>query len=78
MCRARAFLLGGMITAGADTFWECFDVDNAMASPYGDVRNNSFCRAWSCTPSYLLRVKLEQFVGAGVAEQTTMKGMTMR
>jgi alpha-L-rhamnosidase len=29
-------------------------------SPYGDVRNNSFCHAWSCTPSWLLRVKLKE------------------
>ncbi|KAK2736752.1 hypothetical protein FQN55_001514 [Onygenales sp. PD_40] len=49
---------GGMVQAGADTFWECFDPDNPQASPYGDVRNNSFCHAWSCTPSYLLRGKL--------------------
>ncbi|KAF9892238.1 hypothetical protein FE257_002015 [Aspergillus nanangensis] len=55
---------GGMVEAGADTFWECFDAEDAKASPYGDVRNNSFCHAWSCTPSYLLRGKLREFVGA--------------
>ncbi|KAI5197091.1 glycoside hydrolase family 78 protein [Aureobasidium subglaciale EXF-2481] len=53
---------GGMLEAGADTFWEAFDPDNARASPYGDVRNNSFCHAWSCTPTYLLRVKLAKIV----------------
>lgn len=53
-----------MVKAGADTFWECFDEKDARASPYGDVRNNSFCHAWSCTPSYLLRAKLVEFLGA--------------
>lgn len=55
---------GGMIEAGADTFWECFDKNNPRASPYGDVRNNSFCHAWSCTPAYLLRGKLKEHVDA--------------
>ena len=54
---------GGMIRAGADTFWECFDPKDPRASPYGDVRNNSFCHAWSCTPSYLLRGLLREYVG---------------
>ncbi|KAI5244709.1 hypothetical protein E4T43_03573 [Aureobasidium subglaciale] len=36
---------GGMLEAGADTFWEAFDQDNARASPYGNVRNNSRCHA---------------------------------
>ncbi|KAG5759480.1 hypothetical protein H9Q72_012400 [Fusarium xylarioides] len=27
---------GGMVKAGADTFWECYDSDDCMASPYGD------------------------------------------
>lgn len=49
---------GGMLRVGADTFWEAFDPKDARASPYGDVRNNSFCHAWSCTPTYLLRVRL--------------------
>lgn len=46
---------GGMIKAGADTFWELFDPTNSLASPYHDVHINSFCHAWSCGPSYLLR-----------------------
>jgi alpha-L-rhamnosidase len=54
---------GGMVEAGADTFWECFDPSNPRASPYGDVRNNSFCHAWSCTPSYLLRARLSRYGG---------------
>lgn len=63
---------GGMVKAGADTFWECFDANNPKASPYGDVRNNSFCHAWSCTPSYLLRGKLKEFVKGRIVEQVTM------
>ncbi|MDE1163377.1 MAG: hypothetical protein PW792_15750 [Acidobacteriaceae bacterium] len=46
---------GGMVHAGADTFWEVFDPKNSKASPYGDVHINSFCHAWSCGPAYLLR-----------------------
>lgn len=46
---------GGMIAQGADTFWEVYDPDDAELSPYGDIRINSFCHAWSCTPCYLLR-----------------------
>ncbi|KAK7222569.1 hypothetical protein V2G26_010572 [Clonostachys chloroleuca] len=49
---------GKMVDAGADTFWEAFNPDDCRDSPYGDVRNNSFCHAWSCTPTYLLRGKL--------------------
>jgi alpha-L-rhamnosidase len=49
---------GGMARAGADTFWECFDEEDSRKSPYGDCHNNSYCHAWSCTPSYLLRVVL--------------------
>jgi alpha-L-rhamnosidase len=50
---------GGMVKAGADTFWECYDPSDSRASPYGDCHNNSYCHAWSCTPSYLLRKVLE-------------------
>lgn len=46
---------GGMIKAGADTFWEAFDPKNPLASPYGSPQINSFCHAWSCTPSYFIR-----------------------
>ncbi|KAK1565998.1 alpha-L-rhamnosidase [Colletotrichum navitas] len=62
---------GGMVRAGCDTFWECFNPDDPHASPYGDVRNNSFCHAWSCTPTYLLREKLKPFIGVkGTASVT--------
>ncbi len=46
---------GGMVEAGADTFWEVYDPANPGLSPYGNVLLNSYCHAWSCTPAYLLR-----------------------
>jgi hypothetical protein len=46
---------GGMVEAGADTFWEVFDPASPLSSPYGDIHINSYCHAWSCTPAYLLR-----------------------
>ena len=46
---------GGMLKAGADTFWEAYAPDNPRVAPYNDLHVNSFCHAWSCTPSYLLR-----------------------
>ena len=46
---------GGMVRRGADTFWEIYDPDDSLASPYGDVHINSFCHAWSCTPAYFFR-----------------------
>jgi alpha-L-rhamnosidase len=46
---------GGMVKAGADTFWEVYDPSNSDLSPYGSVLVNSYCHAWSCTPAYLLR-----------------------
>jgi hypothetical protein len=49
---------GGMIEAGADTFWEVYDPAQPLRSPYGDIHINSFCHAWSCTPAYLLRAGL--------------------
>lgn len=47
---------GGMIHAGADTFWELYNPENESESPYGSDCVNSYCHAWSCTPAYLLRV----------------------
>jgi alpha-L-rhamnosidase len=46
---------GGMVEAGADTFWEAYAPDQPLLSPYDDYHNNSFCHAWSCTPAYLIR-----------------------
>ncbi|TCN25364.1 alpha-L-rhamnosidase-related protein [Mesobacillus foraminis] len=46
---------GGMIKDGADTFWELYDPNNKEYSPYGSHLINSYCHAWSCTPTYLIR-----------------------
>lgn len=46
---------GGMIKLGADTFWEVYVPDDLTVSPYNDAVINSFCHAWSCTPSYFIR-----------------------
>jgi alpha-L-rhamnosidase len=46
---------GAMVRAGADTFWEAFQPGEPLISPYGDRHINSYCHAWSCTPSYLIR-----------------------
>lgn len=46
---------GGMIEAGADTFWELYNPEDPFESPYGSSMVNSYCHAWSCTPAYLLR-----------------------
>jgi hypothetical protein len=48
---------GEMVKCGCDTFWEVFDSENLNQSPYGYVKMNSFCHAWSCTPAYFLRRK---------------------
>lgn len=46
---------GEMAKTGTNTFWEAFDPDNPLASPYGSKQINSYCHAWSCTPSYFIR-----------------------
>lgn len=46
---------GGMLKEGADCFWELFDPENIYVSPYGSRIINSYCHAWSCTPSYFIR-----------------------
>ena len=46
---------GGMVEAGADTFWELYDPQDPDASPYGGTIVNSYCHAWSCAPAYFLR-----------------------
>ena len=46
---------GGMVAAGADTYWEVYDPQNNLLSPYGSVSSHSYCHAWSCTPAYFLR-----------------------
>lgn len=46
---------GAMVDDGADTFYEMFDPANPDFSAYGAKAVNSYCHAWSCTPSYFLR-----------------------
>ena len=46
---------GEMIKDGADTFWELYNPYNKNESPYGSSIVNSYCHAWSCTPTYFLR-----------------------
>jgi hypothetical protein len=48
---------GAMLDAGADTFWEAFDPAQPLTSPYGDIHANSFCHAWSCSPTWLFRAR---------------------
>lgn len=57
---------GAMVNQGADTFYELFNPDNPMESPYGSSIVNSYCHAWSCTPSWFLRKEttLEKGVSA--------------
>jgi alpha-L-rhamnosidase len=49
---------GLMVEDGADTFWEAFDPNDSLFSPYGDIHINSFCHAWSGTPAYFFRALL--------------------
>lgn len=46
---------GGMVRKGADTFWEVYDPNNELLSPYAFYPVNSYCHAWSCTPVYFIR-----------------------
>jgi alpha-L-rhamnosidase len=46
---------GAMVTKGADTFWEVYVPGDDFLSPYQSHLMNSYCHAWSCTPTYLLR-----------------------
>ncbi|MDR2038708.1 MAG: glycoside hydrolase [Bacteroidales bacterium] len=52
---------GGMVTKGADTFWEVYDPNNDFLSPYKFFPINSYCHAWSCTPVYFIRKYPEIF-----------------
>ena len=58
---------GGMGKKCADTFWECYDPSDDMASPYRSILLNSYCHAWSCTPSYWLRRAREEGVEEGTS-----------
>ena len=46
---------GGMVKAGADTFFEAYVPEDPDFSPYGDRKMNSNCHAWSCTATYFIR-----------------------
>ena len=46
---------GGMLEKGADTFWEVYIPGDDSASPYQSHLINSYCHAWSCTPTYFIR-----------------------
>ena len=52
---------GGMISRGADTFWEAYDPENDFISPYNFHPLNSYCHAWSCTPVYFIYTYPEIF-----------------
>lgn len=52
---------GGMVSKGADTFWEVYDPNNEFLSPYHFFPVNSYCHAWSCTPVYFIRKYPEIF-----------------
>jgi hypothetical protein len=45
---------GGMVKKGADTFWEAYDPQDDFISPYHFHPLNSYCHAWSCTPTYFI------------------------
>lgn len=45
---------GGMVRKGADTFWEVYDPLDDFRAPYGFYPLNSYCHAWSCTPTYFI------------------------
>lgn len=46
---------GAMVDDKADCFYELYDPENKNMSPYGSRIINSYCHAWSCTPSYFIR-----------------------
>ena len=54
---------GGMVRAGADTFWEIYDPAQPRLSPYRNHLINSYCHAWSCTPAYFFRRYAKAFTG---------------
>ncbi|UJF34516.1 alpha-L-rhamnosidase-related protein [Paenibacillus hexagrammi] len=46
---------GEMVKDGADCFWEVYNPADKQLSPYGSNLINSYCHAWSCTPTYFIR-----------------------
>lgn len=59
LSRMKAYW-GEMIRDGADTFFELYDPNDRYASPYCSRLVNSFCHAWSGTPSYFIRTYFNQ------------------
>ena len=49
---------GEMVKLGATTFWEVFDPADHKLSPYHNHLINSYCHAWSCTPTWFIRTFL--------------------
>ena len=56
---------GAMIAAGHTTFPEVFDPADPLLTPYGTALLNSACHAWSCTPTWFLRVYRERLLAVG-------------
>ena len=54
---------GGMAKDGADTFWEIYVPTDNSVSSYEDPLINSFCHAWSCSPSYFIRKYFVEWEG---------------
>lgn len=50
---------GAMLDDGADCYYELFSMEDNTASPYGSKVIESYCHAWSCTPSYFIRKYFE-------------------
>ncbi len=46
---------GEMVELGADTFWELHVPGKPMLTHMNDPLLNSWCHAWSCSPSYFIR-----------------------
>ncbi len=46
---------GEMVELGADTFWEVHVPGKQMLTHMKDPLLNSWCHAWSCSPSYFIR-----------------------
>lgn len=59
---------GGMMADGADCFWEIYNPEDKRLSPYGSNMINSYCHAWSCTPTYFIRAYLTDGAGGVTAD----------
>ena len=54
---------GGMVLKGADTFWEVYNPQDDFHSPYSFYPLNSYCHAWSCTPTYFIQKYYDYLCG---------------